>query len=122
MKSRHHLSVLAAGLAASGLAFLVGATPVTAREKTFELKLAHWVPRPTRPGKTPPGKPKGFRNVYWERESGTRTAIYDRSALQVGHKLDGPLIVEGSDTNYPVPPGWSLFVDNYSNYVIERQS
>jgi TRAP-type C4-dicarboxylate transport system substrate-binding protein len=39
MKARHHLAVLAA----TGLALLLGA-PANAQEKTFELKLAHWVP------------------------------------------------------------------------------
>jgi TRAP-type C4-dicarboxylate transport system substrate-binding protein len=40
MKSRHHLAALA-----TGLTLLIGATPLaTAQEKTFELKLAHWVP------------------------------------------------------------------------------
>ncbi len=41
MKSRHRFSVIAAG----GLAFLIGAAPLAiAQDKTFELKLAHWVP------------------------------------------------------------------------------
>ncbi len=40
MKPRHYLAV-----AASALAIVIGATPfATAQDKTFELKLAHWVP------------------------------------------------------------------------------
>jgi TRAP-type C4-dicarboxylate transport system substrate-binding protein len=39
MKSRHHF-IYAAG----ALAFLLGGAPASAQDKTFELKLAHWVP------------------------------------------------------------------------------
>jgi len=40
MKSRHHLAV-----AAGALAFMIGAAPLAiAQDKTFDLKLAHWVP------------------------------------------------------------------------------
>jgi len=39
MKGRHHFI-----LAAAALALLIGAAPATAQERTFELKLAHWVP------------------------------------------------------------------------------
>jgi TRAP-type C4-dicarboxylate transport system substrate-binding protein len=45
MTSRHHLAVLTAGLAIGGLALAIGAaSPAAAQDKTFELKLAHWVP------------------------------------------------------------------------------
>jgi TRAP-type C4-dicarboxylate transport system substrate-binding protein len=43
MKSRYHLAVLAAGLA-GGLGLYAASLPVSAQERTFELKLAHWVP------------------------------------------------------------------------------
>jgi len=39
MKSRHHFI-----FAATALALLIGAAPASAQDKTFELKLAHWVP------------------------------------------------------------------------------
>ena len=39
------LSRFAAGLCAAALAALIGApTPTLAQDKTFELKLSHWVP------------------------------------------------------------------------------
>lgn len=45
MTFRHHLAVLAAGFAAGGLALAIGAaSPAAAQDKTFDLKLAHWVP------------------------------------------------------------------------------
>lgn len=86
-----------------------------------ECKVPHWKPRGARPAKAMKVKAKGLRKVHWQQGGNLETAIYDRSTLGVGNKLDGPVIVEGVDTNYPVPPGWSLSVDAFANFIIERR-
>jgi N-methylhydantoinase A len=47
-------------------------------------------------------------------------AIYDRWTLQRGDRIDGPAIVEQSDTTTVVPSGWRATVDAGENLIIER--
>jgi N-methylhydantoinase A len=60
------------------------------------------------------------RNIYhngsWE-----QYAIYQRSGLQVGTRIDGPAIIEQSDTTIPVLVGWSATVDDFGNLVMKRE-
>jgi N-methylhydantoinase A len=60
------------------------------------------------------------RQVYFD-EAGdfTDTPIYDRSGLGEGAELDGPAIIEQSDTTTLVPPGSRARVDGYLNIVID---
>ena len=43
------------------------------------------------------------------------TSFYRRSGLRPGHRIEGPAIVEQSDTTTAIPPGWRARVDRYSN-------
>jgi len=47
-------------------------------------------------------------------------AIYDRWMLQRGDRIDGPAVVEQSDTTTVVPSGWRATVDAGENLMIER--
>ena len=61
-----------------------------------------------------------MRNIYhngsWE-----QYAIYQRSGLQVGTCIDGPAIIEQSDTTIPVLVGWSATVDHFGNLLMKRE-
>lgn len=48
--------------------------------------------------------------------------VYDRERLENGHRIEGPVIVESSQTTMVIPEGWSLTVDHYDNALIERRA
>ncbi len=60
------------------------------------------------------------RDVYFD-EAGefTETPIYDRTKLGEGAQIEGPAIVEQTDTTVLVPPGAGARVDGYLNIVID---
>jgi acetophenone carboxylase len=61
----------------------------------------------------------GSRKVLWG--SGTGEAqIYRWESLQPGNRVTGCAILEGANTTYLVPEGWTLEVDEYGNAVMER--
>ncbi|MDP7643485.1 MAG: hydantoinase/oxoprolinase family protein [Anaerolineales bacterium] len=53
-----------------------------------------------------------FRGGYQE------TPIYERAALQAGHEIAGPAIIEAVDTTVLVQPRQSLRIDEYGNSVM----
>jgi N-methylhydantoinase A/acetophenone carboxylase len=55
------------------------------------------------------------RPVHWARGGVADTAIYDAGALPPGMPVEGPAVVEASDTTYAIPPGWTYRVDEYGN-------
>jgi N-methylhydantoinase A/oxoprolinase/acetone carboxylase beta subunit len=48
------------------------------------------------------------------------TAIYERSRLPLGARLEGPAIVEQSDTTTVIPPGVTALVDDAGNVRLRR--
>ena len=48
------------------------------------------------------------------------TAIYERTRLPRGARLDGPAIVEQSDTTTVIPPGVTALVDDAGNLRLRR--
>jgi N-methylhydantoinase A len=48
------------------------------------------------------------------------TAIYERSRLPLGSRLEGPAIVEQSDTTTVIPPGVTAVVDDAGNLRLRR--
>jgi N-methylhydantoinase A len=46
------------------------------------------------------------------------TAIYDRTQLKAGHRIEGPAIVEEIDSTTLVQPGFQVEVDRYGNLLI----
>ncbi len=64
---------------------------------------------------------KATRPVYFEEIGGlTECPIYDRYALQSGHKIQGPAIVEEVDSTTVVHPGYGANVDMYGNLFLHR--
>jgi N-methylhydantoinase A len=63
---------------------------------------------------------KGSRAVYF-RESGgfVPVPVYDRYALKVGDRLDGPAIVEETESTVVVGPSASAVIDDLHNLVME---
>jgi N-methylhydantoinase A len=63
---------------------------------------------------------KGSRDVFFDEVGDfTDTPIYDRARLDSGATIDGPAVIEQSDTTVLVPPGASARVDAYRNIVID---
>ncbi len=44
--------------------------------------------------------------------------MYDGLKMAYGHVIQGPAIVEQPTTTIIVPPGYSLGLDEFNNYVI----
>jgi len=63
---------------------------------------------------------KGIRHVYFD-ETGdfTETPIYDRARLEAGASIEGPAVIEQTDTTVLVPPAASARVDGYLNVIID---
>lgn len=88
---------------------------------TAECKVPHWEPaKLERTNSDVETARKGDRPVSWTRGDPTESRLYDRDRLEYGHVIQGPAIVEGPDTNYPVPEGWELAVDRLGNFVMTR--
>ncbi len=62
---------------------------------------------------------KGTRNVLWL-DGRALTNIYEFEKLRPGSVVEGPAILEGVDTTYVIPRGWTFKVDEYGNGVMER--
>jgi N-methylhydantoinase A len=63
---------------------------------------------------------KGSRGVYFD-ETGdfAETPIFERARLDAGAAIEGPAVVEQTDTTVLVPPGASARVDGYLNIIID---
>ncbi|MCL6562959.1 MAG: hydantoinase/oxoprolinase family protein [Firmicutes bacterium] len=80
----------------------------------------HWMP-PIRPrGPLEPARPTGERIVWWDPGEARPTAIFHRDGLAVGQRIAGPAIVEGGDTNYVVPGGWTMEVEDHGYFHFVR--
>jgi N-methylhydantoinase A len=66
-----------------------------------------------------PDTPPGARDVYHD-GAWRPYAIYQRDALAVGRRLEGPAIIEQADTTIPLLSGWSATIDPFGNLVLER--
>jgi N-methylhydantoinase A len=62
-------------------------------------------------------EPTGHRDVYFEDGGWLKTAIYQRTALPVGAKVQGPAVIEQNDTTTLVAPGASATVDQRLNLI-----
>jgi N-methylhydantoinase A len=62
----------------------------------------------------------GTRDVYFD-EAGdfVATGIYDRAALGAGASIEGPAVIEQTDTTVLVPPGATATVDRYLSIIID---
>jgi N-methylhydantoinase A/acetophenone carboxylase len=58
----------------------------------------------------------GQRDVYWLAAKGILpTPIFDASLLRPGEKIEGPAIVEATDTTIAISPGWVYRLDEFLN-------
>jgi N-methylhydantoinase A/oxoprolinase/acetone carboxylase beta subunit len=65
---------------------------------------------------------KGRRPAFWGPERGwIDTPVYDLSLLGPGHRLDGPVLLEGRDATVVVDPERWFRIDDRGNGVIERK-
>src|SRR5207247_9357386 len=60
---------------------------------------------------------KGRRSVYFD--GFVETNVYDRLLLAPSSRIDGPAIIEQSDTTTVVGPGMLAQVDAFGNIVID---
>ena len=61
----------------------------------------------------------GARKVAWGSRSG-EAQIYRWESLQPGNCVAGCAVIEGENTTYLVPDGWSLEVDGFGNALLTR--
>jgi N-methylhydantoinase A len=91
---------------------------VNARVAAIGLTQEAKLPRDPAPGSRDDAK-IGTRQVYFEDAGGfVESAIYDRALLRNGVELEGPAIVEQTDSTVVLPPGSSARVDEYLNLVV----
>jgi N-methylhydantoinase A len=65
---------------------------------------------------------KGSRNVYFRESGMIECPVYDRAKLRAEHALDGPVLVEATDSTVVVPPSWSLRCDTAANLMVTRKA
>jgi N-methylhydantoinase A len=93
-----------------------GAT-VTSLRVVAECAIPHWEPTPLPPADQAPVL-KGRRPVWWSSEGPQDTPVYERLSVKPGHRLVGPAIIEGADTNYAISPGWHLLAHELGHFQI----
>lgn len=62
--------------------------------------------------------PKSIRNIYWTNDF-IHTNVYDIETLKPGHAVNGPAILESSNTTIVVPVGAVFTMDKHLNGVME---
>ena len=55
----------------------------------------------------------------WFADGAHDTTLYERDRLRAGHRFDGPAVVYQYDTTTLVPPGWSAWIDERRNLILE---
>jgi N-methylhydantoinase A/oxoprolinase/acetone carboxylase beta subunit len=84
----------------------------------FVLKVSVPTPKPTLPNLPSQAADAraaltGKRRAWWPGQGWTETSIYAADALQTGHQIDGPVIVEAPLTTVVVPPGMRYKIDQH---------
>ena len=69
----------------------------------------------------PPESVKGTRVVYFTADEATDTTLYERDALPIGARIDGPAIVEQFDSTIVVPQSWVGRIDGFGNLILSRE-
>lgn len=62
---------------------------------------------------------KGARKVAWGSANG-EAKLYGWESLQPGNRVTGCAVLEGANSTYFLPEGWSLVVDEYGNAKLNR--
>jgi acetophenone carboxylase len=63
---------------------------------------------------------KGKRNVAWGSSKG-EAQLYHWELLQPGNRVEGCAVLEGANSTYFVPEGWTLVVDQFGNAKLNRR-
>ena len=61
----------------------------------------------------------GTRKIAWGSHSGEAN-LYKWESLQPGNSVTGPAVLEGVNTTYLVPEGWTLVMDRFRNASLTR--
>jgi N-methylhydantoinase A len=70
------------------------------------------------PAERPAPSPASTRRAYFQGQWHD-TAVYERTDLLPGVRLEGPAIVEQADTTTVIEPGMALWVDGRANLQVE---
>jgi len=62
----------------------------------------------------------GSRKILWGSTSGD-AEIYRWETLEPGNRVEGPAVIEGLNTTYLVPEGWTIAVDRFGNGALTRR-
>jgi 5-oxoprolinase (ATP-hydrolysing)/N-methylhydantoinase A len=62
---------------------------------------------------------KGTRQAYFPGKGFVETTVYDRYALPIGFRAEGPAIVEERESTAIVYPGDRFHIDKYKNLIVE---
>ena len=98
-----------------------------AETEIINLRLAAFgrVVKPSLKGFTYEGKDadahlKGKRDVFFEEAGGfVSTPVYDGEAMKYGNALEGPTIIEQVTTTIVVPPGYTIEVGRYGDFIMK---
>ena len=73
-------------------------------------------------GQTPPqDAARDPRQAYWPSLGGFQeTPVFDFDRLRPGNRVEGPALIEASQTTYVLEPQWSFTKDGFGNGVLER--
>ena len=63
---------------------------------------------------------KGRRQVAWGSAKGV-AQLYRWEDLQPGNRVEGCAVLEGANSTYFVPEGWTLLMDQYGNAKLTRR-
>jgi len=66
-------------------------------------------------------RPTGARQVCFRETAWVETAVYERTELTPGARLEGPAIVEEREATTVVGPGVELEVDGLANLLLRRR-
>jgi N-methylhydantoinase A len=64
---------------------------------------------------------KGTRSCWWKPDGFQDTPVYDYAALEPGHVITGPAIVESRDTTILVAPAWRGRMDTFGFFTLEQE-
>lgn len=62
---------------------------------------------------------KGTRKVAWGSSSG-EAKLYSWESLQSGNRVEGCAVLEGANSTYFVPEGWTMVVDQFGNAKLNK--
>jgi N-methylhydantoinase A len=63
----------------------------------------------------------GRRQCVWDDSAPVETSVYDYGAIQAGHMIAGPAVIEADDTTILIAPGWRGAMDEYGFFRIHQE-